>query len=141
MLNFNQLPVLDLGPELVLNNQLYIENVVVTTWQGEEPFVLLISRLSRTLTRFGSDELSRMIPFILTETPCNDVCVFKGRPYVVDRTGQTIVVGSDLRVHLVVKWVSGGCKKFLVESEGELLLLDKYLFSKSFCFHNEVGCE
>lgn len=90
----------------------------------------------------NSDELLRIIPFTLTETLCNDVCIFIGRPYAVNRIGQTIMVRSDLRVHLVAESMFDRSRKFLVENEGELLLLDNYLHSKSFSlYNNEVGCE
>ncbi|KAI9100039.1 hypothetical protein K1719_024257 [Acacia pycnantha] len=43
------------------------------------------------------------------------------------RTGRTVVVGLDSIVRLVAEPVFGGDKKFLVESNGQLLLVDKYL--------------
>ena len=45
----------------------------------------------------------------------------------MDSTGRTVVVGLDKSVALVADPVFGGDKKFLVESDGKLLLVDKYL--------------
>jgi hypothetical protein len=57
-----------------------------------------------------------------------DIRVFKGQPYVVDKTGWTVTVGQDgSNVQLVaVSLVGGGDIKFLVESDGDLLLADVY---------------
>lgn len=58
------------------------------------------------------------------------ICVFKGRIYaVIDKTGRTITVGpeDDPKAQLAAEpLVDCGedSQKFLVESEGELLLLD-----------------
>ena len=57
-----------------------------------------------------------------------DICVFKGRPYAVDKTGRTVTVGlgpDESTVQLVAQsLVGGGQTKFLVESDGDLLLAD-----------------
>jgi len=45
---------------------------------------------------------------------------------VVDKTGRTMMIGSDLDVHLVAEPFIGGDVKLLVESECELLLVDSY---------------
>jgi len=56
-----------------------------------------------------------------------DICTFKGRPYAVDKIGKTIMIGPDSSVQLVAEpLVGGGNMKFLVESEGDLLLVDVY---------------
>ncbi|GAU30676.1 hypothetical protein TSUD_39000 [Trifolium subterraneum] len=60
-------------------------------------------------------------------TPYDDVCVFNGRPIAVDSNGQTVALGLDLSLEFVVEPVFGGNKKFLVESDGELLLVYKHL--------------
>ncbi|XP_058762308.1 F-box protein SKIP23-like [Vicia villosa] len=58
------------------------------------------------------------------------MCIFKGRPCLTDYTGQTVMIGSDLSVHLVAKPVSGfdfhGDIYIMVENESELLLVQKY---------------
>ncbi|XP_045802640.1 F-box protein SKIP23-like [Trifolium pratense] len=59
--------------------------------------------------------------------PYTDVCVFNGRLIAVDSTGRTVAVGPDLGLDLVAEAVFGGDTKILVESDGELLLVDKYL--------------
>jgi hypothetical protein len=59
--------------------------------------------------------------------PYTDVCVFNGRPIAVDIIGRTVAVGPDLSLHLVAKPVSVENRKLLVESDGELLLVDMYL--------------
>ncbi|XP_061370593.1 F-box protein SKIP23-like [Gastrolobium bilobum] len=88
-------------------------------------FVLLM--LVLTIGYFGRLTLGdeRLTNFDIC-TRYSDVCVFKGRLCAVDETGRTVVVGADLSVGLVAEPVFGGVKKFLVHSEGELLLVDKY---------------
>ncbi|RHN66551.1 hypothetical protein MtrunA17_Chr3g0092331 [Medicago truncatula] len=61
--------------------------------------------------------------------PFDDVCVFNGQPIAVDGTGRTVTVEPDLSLELVAEAVFDGGKKFLVESDGELLLVDKYFSS------------
>ncbi|AES96845.2 hypothetical protein MtrunA17_Chr5g0417881 [Medicago truncatula] len=56
-----------------------------------------------------------------------DIYIFKGRPYMVDETGRTVTVEPDSSVQLMDEsLVVGGNMKFLVESEGDLLLADVY---------------
>ena len=58
-----------------------------------------------------------------------DICLFKGQPYATNKFGKTIMVGldDDSSVQLVAEpLVDGGDMKFLVESEGDLLLVDFY---------------
>jgi len=58
-----------------------------------------------------------------------DICLFKGQPYATNKFGKTIMVGldDDSSVQLVAEpLVDGGDMKFLVESEGDLLLVDVY---------------
>ncbi|CAI8596158.1 unnamed protein product [Vicia faba] len=82
------------------------------------------------------DEKWMIIPDMLT--PYDDVCVYKGRPFAVDSTGRAVVVGPDLSVEMVAGPVFGGDKKFLVESEGDLLLVDKYLSCLVNCLRDDV---
>jgi len=67
-----------------------------------------------------------------------DICVFKDRFYAVNKIGRTVAFGPHYSVQLVVEYVDGGDMKFLVESEGELLLVDIY-DSHCFGFPSEDG--
>ncbi|KAL0334535.1 UNVERIFIED_CONTAM: F-box protein SKIP23 [Sesamum radiatum] len=74
----------------------------------------------------------------------------EGRFYAVDNTGRVVLVNSlDLNVSLVANSIFGGDKKFLVDSDGELLLVDMYLsvgpaddlgFNEGFEFYEEFDC-
>jgi len=46
---------------------------------------------------------------------------------VIYRTGRTVMIRPDLSVHLVAGPFIGGDIKFLVESEGDMLLVDRYI--------------
>ncbi|CAL0326180.1 unnamed protein product [Lupinus luteus] len=158
LLDIYHLPVIELGEEFVLNiggppscSSLYMEKVVFS-WTGSntQGFVLLTIHVSGKLALFRSgDEGWSIIPDM--PTPYDDVCVFKGRLFAVDGTGRTVRVGLDLSVEIVAEPVFGGDKKFLVECEGELLLVDKYLSSGYVCGLDmlaedgdeifELGCE
>ncbi|MCH89882.1 F-box SKIP23-like protein [Trifolium medium] len=70
--------------------------------------------------------------------PYTDVCVFNGRFIAVDSTGRTAAVGPDLSLDLVAEAVFGGDTKILVEGDGELLLVDKYLKP---CMNGEMSLE
>ncbi|RHN66236.1 hypothetical protein MtrunA17_Chr3g0088681 [Medicago truncatula] len=61
-----------------------------------------------------------------------DICVFKRRFYLVDNTGRTVTIESDSRVQLVDNPFIHGDIKLLVESEGELLLVNIYENLKTF---------
>jgi hypothetical protein len=74
-------------------------------------------------------------------TPYDDVCVFNGRPIAVDNNGRAVRVGPDLCLDLVAEAVFGGDKKFLVESDGELLLVDKYLSCVGNCILSADGVD
>ena len=58
----------------------------------------------------------------------HDVVLFRDEFYAVDSNGRTVHVGLSSSVSLVAGRVfSGGGKKYLVESNGQLLLVDMYL--------------
>ena len=61
-----------------------------------------------------------------------DICVFKGRFYLVDNTGRTVKIESDSSVKLVDNPFIPGDRKLLVKSEGELLLVNIYENLKTF---------
>jgi hypothetical protein len=75
-----------------------------------------------------SDERWTEIPDM--PSSIGDICVFKGQLYAVEKySGKIVTVApEDLSVQLVAKDVFGGEGdiKFLVESEGQLLLADVY---------------
>ncbi|XP_076906656.1 F-box protein SKIP23-like [Bidens hawaiensis] len=61
-------------------------------------------------------------------SPYDDVVYFGGQFYAVDSTGRTVAVDvNNASVEVVAGSVFGGDKKFLVESDGELFMVDKYL--------------
>ncbi|XP_022899330.1 F-box protein SKIP23 [Olea europaea var. sylvestris] len=64
-------------------------------------------------------------------SPYDDVIFREGRFYAIDNTGRTVVVnldeGGSPSVSVVAHSIFGGDKKFLVDSFGDLLLVDKYL--------------
>ncbi|KAI4350240.1 hypothetical protein L6164_004713 [Bauhinia variegata] len=139
VLDINELPVLELAQEYVLNPNgfrnsiedaaasLYREKVVFM-WlnSGKEQFVLLTIHVSGKLALFKSDDKEwTIIPYMFT--PYDDVIAFKRKLYAVDSIGRTVVVGLDSNLSLVAEPVFGGDKKFLVESNDDLLLVDKYL--------------
>ncbi|KAK4284891.1 hypothetical protein QN277_001663 [Acacia crassicarpa] len=162
VLDFYNLPVVELGQEYVLNDvdfsplnsledasSLYLEKVVFMWLNSKsQEFALLTIHVSGKLALFKSgDKEWTIIPEM--PTPYDDVCVFQGQLYAVDSTGRTVVVGLDSGVRLVAEPVFGGDKKFLVESDGQLLLVDKYLSFDYQClgaydgFYDDVcfGCE
>jgi hypothetical protein len=55
-----------------------------------------------------------------------DMCLFKGWLYVVNKIGQTFMIGPDSSVQVVAKPLVDGGRgiKFLWESEGDLFLED-----------------
>lgn len=55
--------------------------------------------------RCGDDSWTK-IPNV--EKSHEDICIFKGRPCVVDINGRTVMIGSDLGVHLVAEPLNGG---------------------------------
>ncbi|XP_028777614.1 F-box protein SKIP23 isoform X1 [Neltuma alba] len=160
VMDVHDLPVVELGQEYVLNDfsplnsledagSLYLEKVVFMWLNSKsQEFALLTIHVSGKLALFKSgDKEWTIIPDM--PTPYDDVCVFQGQLYAVDGAGRTVVVGLDSSVRLVAEPVFGGDKKFLVESDGQLLLVDKYLsfdyqsleaydgFDDDVCF----GCE
>ncbi|XP_057457437.1 F-box protein SKIP23-like [Lotus japonicus] len=132
VLDLYNLSALPIGNEFDLrqsppNGSLYMEKVVAV--QGKHGVsVLLTIHISGKLALFRSgDECWRIIPDM--PTPYDDVCVFNGRHFAVDGTGRTVRVRSDFELEVVAEAVFGGDRKFLVESEGELLLVDKHMSS------------
>jgi hypothetical protein len=67
------------------------------------------------------------MPVPCVSTNFQDICVFKDRFCAVNKIGKTVAFGPGYSVvELLAEYVDGGDMKFLVESEGELLLVDIY---------------
>ena len=92
----------------------------------ETKFVLLTIHVSGKLAMFKSGD-KRWTIINEMPSPFDDVFVYKGRFYAVDDTGRTVVVALDTDLGLVGNPIFGGDKKYLVESKGDLLLIDMYL--------------
>jgi len=131
-IDFNELSVIHLGTDFIvddalLSDYMYPEKIVAFTGNEKKPIVLgAFTCTSKPVLLKLSNENQNVIPVM--STGLEDICIFKGRPYVVDKTGRTVTLGpDDLTVQLVAhSLVSGGDIKFLVESEGDLLLVDVY---------------
>ncbi|MCI33681.1 F-box protein, partial [Trifolium medium] len=105
---------------------MYPKKVVAVT-----PLILgiLLYNGHLVLLRCGDEHWTDMVSSI------GDIYVFKGRIYAAEEvSGKTVSIGpEDLSVQLVTNKVpGGGHMKFLVESEGELLLVD--IYDESFCY-------
>jgi len=134
---------------------LYMEKVALCSracWGfGIDSYVLLTIHVSGKLAifKFGERKWTIVEDF---SSPYDDVILFEQNFYAVDNTGRTVVVNVDepsLIVNLVAHSVYGGDKKALVESNGELLLVDTFLsvgpeddlgFDEGFEFYEEFDC-
>ncbi|XP_048421220.1 F-box protein SKIP23 [Pyrus x bretschneideri] len=115
------------GNSLVDDGNLYMEKVVFMCSGSESnDFVLLTIHVSGKLAMFKSEDKRWTIIHDMP-SPYDDVIMFKGQFYAVDGTGRTVTVGLNSNLSLVANPVFGGDKKFLVESSGELLVVDMYL--------------
>ncbi|XP_042493888.1 F-box protein SKIP23 isoform X2 [Macadamia integrifolia] len=94
-----------------------------------DKFALLTIHVSGKLAMFKSgDEKWTIIED--QRSPYDDVICFKGKFYAVDSMGRIVIVEPSATVTLIASHEShvfGGDKKYLVESEGDLLLVDLYL--------------
>ncbi|KAI4375810.1 hypothetical protein MLD38_013636 [Melastoma candidum] len=138
VLDLTHIRVLELGREYVLHHvglagsvnpdagSLYMEKVVLLPLDADSEFVLLTIHVSGKLAMFRTGNprwgIIQDMP-----SPYDDVILYKGEFYAVDGTGRCVLVGVDMRLSLIAKSVFGGDKKYLVESLGELLLVDMYL--------------
>ncbi|XP_059653904.1 F-box protein SKIP23-like [Cornus florida] len=91
-------------------------------------FVLLAMHDSGKLVLFKSGDTKWTVIGDLT-SPYDDVILFEGQFYAVDNMGMTVVfyIDSSPCVSLAANPFFGGDKKLLVESCGDLLLVDMYL--------------
>lgn len=107
---------------------LYMEKVVFKFLDSDSSnFVLLTIHVSGKLAMYRSGDKRWNIIHEMP-SPYDDVILFAGDFYAVDSTGRAVLVGlSSSNVGLVARPVFGGDKKFLVESSGELLMVDMYL--------------
>jgi hypothetical protein len=144
-LDFNRFSVLHLGTDFIIDiykgpmplSSFYPKKAVAIT-----PLILAVILYNDhiALLRYGDHECSTDIAD-LSATCILDICVFKGRMYLVEEHSiKTVIVGQDdLSVELVAKYVHNGeCpdRRFLVESEGELFLMDVHE-----CFAFQVSFE
>ncbi|CAA0827745.1 F-box protein SKIP23 [Striga hermonthica] len=160
--SFYDLRVKELGEEYALQyinfrptatsigeaGNLYMEKVAVSNNPGGG-FTLLTIHVSGKLVVFKSGNEKWMVIDDLP-SPYDDVIFREGGFYAVDHTGRLVLVNiSDLNVTLVASPIFGGDKKFLVDSNGELLLVDMYLsvgpaddlgFNEGFEFYEEFDC-
>ncbi|AES69417.1 F-box protein At2g17036 [Medicago truncatula] len=119
--------------DLTFQNQhssyLYPQKILAVTCPEKKPLVLgTLSYCSSKRVLFH-DRDKRWTPVSNLSTAHGDICLFKGRFYVVDQSGQTVTVGPDSSTELAAqplyrRCVRGENRKLLVENEGELLLLD-----------------
>ncbi|KAJ4965633.1 hypothetical protein NE237_017482 [Protea cynaroides] len=146
VLDLSDIRISELGQEHVLQyinyrpfvnsfvdaGNLYMEKVAFSSSNSSsaiddnDAFAILTIHVSGKLAMFKSgDEKWTIIEDL--RSPYDDVICFKGKFYAVDNTGRTVIVEPSASVTLTAFPVFGGDKKYLVESEGDLLLVDLYL--------------
>ncbi|KAL3539120.1 hypothetical protein ACH5RR_002486 [Cinchona calisaya] len=115
---------------------LYMEKVAFSPASKEEEtdagFVILTIHVSGKLVMYKSGDTKWTVINDLPLSPYEDVIFNEGNFYAVDGTGRAVMVvnsspGSVPNVSVIAGSVFGGDQKFLVESCGDLLLVDKYL--------------
>ncbi|KAK1422996.1 hypothetical protein QVD17_18289 [Tagetes erecta] len=142
-LNLINFRVLELGQEYVLqyisyrpnansigdSATLYMEKVAFCSC-GVDGFVVLTVHVSGRLAVLKKGDLKWNVINELSQltTPYDDVILFNGEFYAVDGCARVVIVDWEtMSVKEVAGAVFGGDKKFLVECDGELLMVDKYL--------------
>ncbi|XP_057440745.1 F-box protein SKIP23-like [Lotus japonicus] len=140
VLDLYNLPVIDLGNVFVLHRSppahrpchrysivmTKVAAAITVSCQGKQEvsILLMVHQSQNKLTYFRfSEGCWTITPEEFP--PYDDVCVFNGRPCAVHFAGRTVAVGSGPDLDLVAKPVLGKNRKFLVESEGSLLLVHK----------------
>ncbi|RVW96709.1 F-box protein SKIP23 [Vitis vinifera] len=137
--DFSRFRVSELGQEYVLQymnhrpsgeadeGSLHKGKVAFSSTGNGEDFVMLTIHVSGKLAMFRHGN-KRLILINDTPSPCDDLIFFNGEFYAIDNTGRTVVVaiGSPPVLSLIADSVFGGDKKSLVESNGELLMVDTY---------------
>lgn len=115
-------------------------------------FVLLTIHVSGKLVMFRSGDTKWSI-VDESSLPYDDVIMKDENFYAVDNTGKGVLVklnpGTAPELQVVAHSVFGGDKKFLVESCGDLLMVDKYLsigpeddlgYNETVEFYEEFDC-
>ncbi|KAK2440310.1 F-box protein SKIP23 [Trifolium repens] len=130
LLDFSKFSVLQLRTNFITNIPYIVpEKLVAITCHGKKPLVLG-TWASISPPPHGNDDENvnwKLIPDISIKY--GDLCLYNGVAYAVDNTGRTIMVrpDDDSGVQLVAEpLIGGGNIKFLVESDGDLLLVDVY---------------
>lgn len=138
ILDVSRFRLQELGQEFVLHyvncrfrdlGSVYMEKVVVMSLDDDNgnDFMLLTIHVSGKLAVFKSENRAWTIIHDMP-SPFDDVILFKGHFYAVDNNGRTVIVdSSSIDLNVTANPVFGGDKKLLVESCGELLLVDMYL--------------
>ncbi|XP_026393994.1 F-box protein SKIP23-like isoform X1 [Papaver somniferum] len=108
---------------------LYMEKVVFSSnppWSVGTDYAIMTIHVSGKLAVFRSIDNSWAIidEFI---SPFDDVVCYKGGFYAVDSRGRAVVVNPSLTISEIAHPIYGGDLKCLVESDGELLMVDRYL--------------
>ncbi|XP_003602302.3 F-box protein SKIP23 [Medicago truncatula] len=112
--------------------------VVAVTYHGKNPLALVtLNCACHPLLFHCRKECWTPIPCV--STYFLDICVFKDRFCAVNKIGRTVAFGPDYSVELLAEYVDGGDMKFLVESEGDQLLLVDIYDSHCFGFPGEDG--
>ncbi|XP_065867191.1 F-box protein SKIP23 isoform X2 [Euphorbia lathyris] len=151
LLNFR---VFELGQEYVLHHvnykpsspsipdagNLYMEKVVITWLNHGSQFLLLTIHVSGKLAFFKSGDKKWTIIQEMP-SPYDDVIAYNEKLYAVDHTGRTVCVGLNAELNLIANPVFGGDRKCLVESRGQLLLVDTYLSIDTADENQDVGEE
>ncbi|RVW96707.1 F-box protein SKIP23 [Vitis vinifera] len=136
--DFSRFRVSELGQEYVLQymnhrpsgeadeGSLHKGKVAFSSTSNGEDFVMLTIHVSGKLAMFRHG--NKRLKTIDDMPSCDDLIFFNGEFYAVDNTGRTVVVaiGSPPVLSLIADSVIGGNKKSLVESNGELLMVNTY---------------
>ena len=137
--DFSRFRVSELGQEYVLQYMnrrpsgetddwsLCKEKVTCSHTSNGEDFAMLTIHKSGKLAMFRPGDTRLTIIYDMPSR-CDDFIFFNGEFYAVDNTGRTVTVstGSPPVLSLIADSVFGGDKKSLVESNGELLMVDTY---------------
>jgi hypothetical protein len=131
VIDFNQFSIIHLGTDFLAdNNEEHLpcpKKIVAATRHGKKTVLGTLNYLGYPVFLRCGDEHWMLISDDMSMN-FKDICVFKDQFCAVNKFGRTVAIGpEDSSVELVAeRLVDGGNMKFLVESEGELLLVDIY---------------